>query len=74
MPIQLRGKDGAPHRIEQPIEVEVLDNDGRLAVVIVQRPGGSVRIMTPGSRDFAVYCHSTKQIPSKVVVHEDFGG
>jgi hypothetical protein len=75
MPLQLRGPDGQVIPIPgKPGELEYTDDLGRLALVVIQRSGGSIRIITPGSAEFATYCRVTKQKPSRVHVHEDFGG
>lgn len=75
MPLQLRGPDGTAIPIPgKPGELEYTDDNGRLALVVIQRAGGSIRIITPGSAEFSAYCRATKQQPSKVHVHEDFGG
>lgn len=72
MPLVIRGNDRQPYPISKAGAVEVVDNDGNLAVVVVQSASGSVQITTPGSLLFAQYCRQIGATPSKVNVHEDY--
>lgn len=72
MPLVIRGNDRRPHRVDSAGAVEVVDNEGRLAVVITQSPTGSVSIVTPGSPQFLSYCRLVGSVPSTVHVHEDY--
>jgi hypothetical protein len=71
MPIQLRAASGEPHGITQPCAIEVTDDAGRIAVVIVQSPGGSVSILTPGSPAFKNHLTAVGAKPSTVHIHDD---
>jgi hypothetical protein len=72
MPIVLRGTDHKPHRIDKACGVEIIDNAGAIAVIIIQSRDGAVQILTPGSASFALYCAQVKGAASDVVVHEDY--
>lgn len=72
MPLVIRGNDRRPHRVDSAGALEVVDNEGNIAVVITQAPNGSVQILTPGSPMFKQYCHQVGGAPSKVHVHEDY--
>ncbi len=72
MPLVIRGADRQPHRINSAGAVEVIDNEGRIAVVITQASSGSVQISTPGSLIFEQYLRQVGGVPSKVFVHEDY--
>lgn len=60
--------------MDKACALEIVDDKGRLAVVVTQSPSGSVQISTPGSLLFADYCRKIGGVPSTVHVHEDYGG
>lgn len=72
MPLVIRGNDRVPHRIDAAGAVEVVDKEGRLAVLITQSPSGSVQITTPGNPAFTAYCRRIGCVSSTVHVHEDY--
>jgi hypothetical protein len=68
--IQLRHKEGTVTEIDDSRAIEILDTQGRLAVVITQNPNDSVRISTPGDPVFNAYANICKLRVSKVHIHE----
>lgn len=72
MPLVIRGNDRRPHRVDSAGAVEVVDNDGGIAVIIMQSPSGSVQIVTPGNPLFKQYCLQIGGVASRVHVHEDY--
>jgi hypothetical protein len=72
MPLVIRGNDRRPHRVDSAGAIEVVDNDGRIAVIIMQSPSGSVQIVTPGNPLFKQYCLQIGGVASLVHVHEDY--
>lgn len=72
MPLVIRGNDRRPHRIDAAGAIEVVDNDGAIAVIIMQAPSGSVQIVTPGNPLFTQYCQQIGGVASRVHVHEDY--
>lgn len=72
MPLIIRGNDRRPHRVDAAGAIEVVDNEGRIAVIIMQSPSGSVKIVTPGNILFKQYCQQVGGTPSTVHVHEDY--
>jgi hypothetical protein len=72
MPLVIRGNDRRPHRVDSAGAIEIVDNDGGIAVVIMQSPSGSVQIVTPGNPLFKSYCLKIGGVASRVHVHEDY--
>ena len=72
MPLVIRGNDRRPHRVDTDGVIEVVDNDGGIAVIIMQSPSGSVQIVTPGNPLFKQYCLQIGGVASRVHVHEDY--
>ena len=72
MPLVIRGNDRRPHRVDAAGAIEVVDNDGGIAVIIMQSASGSVQIVTPGSPMFKQYCLQIGGVASRVHVHEDY--
>lgn len=74
MPLVIRGNDRRPHRVDAAGAIEVVDNDGGIAVIVMQSPSGSVQIVTPGNPLFKQYCLQIGGVASRVHVHEDYAG
>jgi len=72
--IRLRKPDGSVTEVDTANAVEMIDAQGRLAVVTIQRSSGQVQILTPGDPVFNAYCRTQKLSPSKVTVHEPVEG
>lgn len=70
MPLVIRGADRKQHHVPGVATIEVVDNEGRLAVVVIQAAGGSVQIISPTSPQFQHYCRQVGATPTKVHVHE----
>lgn len=68
--VQIRSKSGATTLVTHSHAIEVLDNEGRLALVVTQTAGGSVRILTKGDPEFNAYANICKLKASSVFVHE----
>ena len=72
MRLVIRGNDRRPHRVDAAGAIEVVDNDGGIAVIVMQSPSGSVQIVTPGNPLFKQYCLQIGGVASRVHVHEDY--
>jgi len=70
MGLRIRKHTGEVSDVVTNCVIEVTDSNGDLGVVVIQRGGGSISVLTPGDPLFNAHLIVTKQKASKVEVHE----
>lgn len=68
--VRLRKQTGEVIQVDAKCAIELLDASGNLGLVVLQQPGGSIHILTPGDPLFNAHLVVTQQKASRVVVHE----
>lgn len=72
MKTRVRSQDGATTDIDKSEGVEILDDEGLLAAVVLTDRKGTVHFLTPGDVLFNAYIRSNRLRPAKVHKHEPF--
>lgn len=68
--IRVRQNNGDVTEIPDGVAVEILDTQGRAAVLFIQHPTrGAVQVAYPGEPLFTGYCRVNNLLPSKVQRH-----
>lgn len=72
--IRVRQQSGKVIPVDDDQAVEILGDDGKLAMVIVTRKKGSIQVLVPGDPLFNGYCKMNGLLQAKVTVHGQFDG
>lgn len=67
--VRVRKRDGSTQDIPDSEAVEILGDDNKLALVIIQDRRGTTRVAVPGDPLFNAYIKTTSQKPAAVHQH-----
>jgi hypothetical protein len=67
---RVRRQDGSTVVVDKAEAIEVLDEHGRLAVVVLVDRKDTTHILTPGDALFNAYCRSHGMVAGQVHKHE----
>jgi hypothetical protein len=69
--IRVRSERGKPAvEVPKSAAVEVVDQQGKLALLILDRGDNGIHVVTAGDMLFNAYCRANSLYPSRVTVHE----
>ena len=69
--VRIRNRDGTSQAVPAAAAVEVLDGDGRLAMVVFTDHRNLIRAMIPGDPVFTAYCHAYGLGAARIQRHDE---